>query len=250
MIPNSLLAICFKVNVQQDLLQFFIHAENPSLAISKRQSNGDTTPPPCTNILQGRDGRDGRDGEPGPRGLPGRDGKNGGKGVKGNLGAQGPPGPRSGGAAYIRWGRTTCPNVTGTDLVYAGRAAGTHFTHKGTLHIREGAVTISVFLIIHNTMNLELHGVEYEMGCNQPLRSVFQHNVPCAVCHSSTRASVIMIPARLSCTSTWTLEYSGYLMSERYTHHRSSTECVDKSPEAVPGCVSNTCGMDTSFIPN
>ena len=68
---------------------------------------------------------------PGPHGLPGRDGKNGGKGVKGDPGAQGPPGPRSGGATYIRWGRTTSPNETETELVYAGRAARTHYTHKG-----------------------------------------------------------------------------------------------------------------------
>ena len=74
------------------------------------------TPPPYIEILQGRDGRDGRDGEPGPRGLPGRDGKNGEKGVKGELGAQGLPGPRSGGATYVRWGRTICPNVTGTTV--------------------------------------------------------------------------------------------------------------------------------------
>ena len=74
------------------------------------------TPPPYIEILQGRDGRDGRDGEPGPRGLPGRNGKNGEKGLKGGPGAQGLPGPRSGGDTYVRWGRTTCPNVTGTML--------------------------------------------------------------------------------------------------------------------------------------
>ena len=51
--------------------------------------------------------------------------------MKGEPGAQGPPGPRSGGATYIRWGRTTCPNATETELVYAGRAAGTHYTQKG-----------------------------------------------------------------------------------------------------------------------
>ena len=164
--------------------------------------------------------------------------------MKGDPGAQGPPGPRSGGATYIRWGRTTCPNVTGIELVYAGRAAGTHYTHKGgsSDHIclpdnpqyHEYGTGVQGYS--------PLHGIEYQIGGSQPLHSFSEHNVPCAVCHSSTRASVIMIPARLACPSTWTLEYSGYLMSERYTHHRSSTECVDKNPEAVPGCVSNTNG--------
>ena len=79
----------------------------------------------------GRDGRDGRDGEPGPRGPQGRDGKVGPQGEKGDMGEQGPPGPRTGGVTYVRWGRTTCPNTTGIELVYAGRAAGSHFNQKG-----------------------------------------------------------------------------------------------------------------------
>ena len=83
------------------------------------------------DILHGRDGRDGRDGLPGPRGLPGQDGRNGERGPAGPTGAQGPPGPRSGGATYIRWGRTTCPDTEGTELVYAGRAAGSHYSYSG-----------------------------------------------------------------------------------------------------------------------
>ena len=51
--------------------------------------------------------------------------------MKGKPGAQSPPGPRSGGATYIRWSRTTCPNVTEAELIYAGRAAGIQFTQKG-----------------------------------------------------------------------------------------------------------------------
>ena len=104
--------------------------ESPSIA--KRQSDdNDGTPPPYIEILRGRDGRDGRDGEPGPRGLQGRDGKVGLKGEKGDMGERGPPGPSSGGVTYVRWGRTTCPNTTGTELVYAGRAAGSEYNQNG-----------------------------------------------------------------------------------------------------------------------
>ena len=53
------------------------------------------------------------------------------RGYAGDSGPPGPPGPSAGGAVYTRWGRTTCPNVTGTQLVYAGRAAGSHYAHKG-----------------------------------------------------------------------------------------------------------------------
>ena len=69
---------------------------------------------------------------PGPRGLPGTDGKKGEKGETGAPGSQGPPGPRSGGVTYVRWGRTTCRDTTGTELVYTGRAAGSHYSHSGT----------------------------------------------------------------------------------------------------------------------
>ena len=74
-------------------------------------------------LVRGRDGRDGltgRDGLPGPPGAPGRDGLDGTKGQKGDkgergdagvVGPQGPPGPASGGATYIRWGKTQCPNI-------------------------------------------------------------------------------------------------------------------------------------------
>ena len=46
------------------------------------------------------------------------------KGETGATGPQGPPGPRSGGVTYVRWGRTTCPDTEGTELVYTGRAGG------------------------------------------------------------------------------------------------------------------------------
>ena len=44
-----------------------------------------------------------------------------------------------------------------------------------------------------------------------------------------------MIPARISCPASWTLEYNGYLMSEHKLHHRNSVECVDKDAEAITG---------------
>ena len=96
--------------------------------VSKRQadaSDENGTAPPYIEILQGRDGRDGRDGEPGPRGPQGA------RGHTGVPGQRGLPGPRSGGVTYVRWGRTTCPDTEGTELVYTGRAAGSHYSHSG-----------------------------------------------------------------------------------------------------------------------
>ena len=49
----------------------------------------------------------------------------------GEQGVAGPLGPRNGGVVYTRWGKSSCPSVTGTELVYAGRAGGSWFRHTG-----------------------------------------------------------------------------------------------------------------------
>ena len=54
-----------------------------------------------------------------------------------------------------------------------------------------------------------------------------------------------MIPAKTQCPSTWTLEYSGYFMSDASlwsNHYRIMYECVDKTPDSVPGSASDTNG--------
>ncbi|CAI8046151.1 Short-chain collagen C4 (Fragment), partial [Geodia barretti] len=196
--------------------------------------------PPFIELLRGRDGRDGRDGEPGPKGSPGATGE------KGDTGPQGPSGPSSGGVTYIRWGRTTCPNTTGTELVYKGWAAGSYFSHTGggsnyqcvteepqNLAFGPGTVNSSY-----------MYGVEYRTYGNIPpeQRHLNRHDVPCAVCYVSTRVAHLMIPGRYTCPPSWTREYYGYLMAERYSHHRSTFECVDASPEAVVGGHANHDG--------
>ena len=143
---------------------------------------------PYIEVLRGRDGRDGRDGVPGPRGPLGQ---------RGDQGVAGPPGPRNGGVVYTRWGKSTCPSVSGTTLVYAGRAGGMKFSQKG------GAAN---YLCMPNdpdylsyTPGVQgesyVYGAEYEIG-RGPLQAVHNHNVPCAVCYASTRVAVTMIPAK------------------------------------------------------
>ena len=79
-----------------------------------------------------------------------------------------------------------------------------------------------------------IHGAEYEFPTG-PNADVYEHNVPCAVCYVSTRATAVMIPAKTECPSSWTREYYGYLTSEHDVHYRSSFTCVDVNPETVPG---------------
>ena len=76
---------------------------------------------------------------------------------------------------------------------------------------------------------------------------VANHNVPCAVCHVSTMIIVLMIPAKNWHPSSWTLEYSGYLMSATsksyYSDRRTRFECVDRNPDSVPGSAANIHGV-------
>ena len=174
----------------------------------------------------------------------------------------GPSGPTTGGVVYTRWGRTTCSNTSGTQfqhywsraILYAGRAAGSDYQEKGGganyLCLPEQP-EYSTYTAGTETHRAFLYGAEYETGgyTNGPLGSFHeQHNVPCAVCYTSARETVVMIPAQLSCPSSWTREYYGYLMAEHRSHHRAMFECVDQSPQSIPGSIASTNG--SSILPH
>ena len=198
-------------------------------------------------LLRGRDGLPGREGARGPPGPPagiqGRDGVRGLPGPPGPQGKEGPTGPKSGGATYTRWGKSTCPGISGTEEVYSGITAGSHYTHSGS-----GSNNLCMSKVPEYSLPFSrsgpqyktyIYGAEYEY----PLQGTHNHNIPCAVCHVSTRSAVLMIPGITTCPTTWTREYYGYLMAEYYGHKRSSMyECVDKDMESLPGSSANTDG--------
>ena len=207
-----------------------------------------TTNTPYIQILQGRDGRDGIQGPSGPPGTPGRDGINGNDGSKGDRGKpglQGFPGPRNGGVVFTRWGRTTCPTTNDTELLYKGKAAGSHYSETGGganyICLPDEPEFLSYTPGIAETQSY-IYGAEYD-AYGGPLSPRNEHNVPCVVCYVSTRVSYLMIPAKITCPKTWTTEYQGYLMAEHYSHKRNAVyECVDKDAESIPGSVANTNG--------
>ena len=194
---------------------------------------------PYIQILIGRDGRDGPQGTPGAPGRDGRDGERGEPGIQGpsrETGEQGPPGAMSGGVTYTRWGKTACPTVLGTELVYAGIIAGSWYANTG------GGAN---YLCMPNNPQYgkygpqvqghsPIYGTEYDTY-RGPIATTDNHNAPCAVCYVSTRETALMLPARMECPTSWTLEYSGYLMSERYNHRRTMYICVDSNPDTIPG---------------
>jgi len=174
-----------------------------------------------------------------PIGLTGQ------KGETGPAGPAGPPGPTAGGVVYTRWGRTTGPTTSGTQFICAGRAAGSYNHESGG-----GANYLCLpddpnYLRYANGVQSSrayLYGAEYQTSESAPLSAVLNHNVPCAVCYASTRGTVLMIPGKTVCPSSWIREYYGYLMAQRYSHNRSTFECVDHNPQSIPGSVSNTDG--------
>ena len=193
----------------------------------------------------GEVGSQGSKGIPGPQGPAGISGPQGAAGEKGDRGDPGLPGhqgdqgPPTGGAVYTRWGRTSCPSGQGTELLYSGRAGGTHWNQKG------GAANI--LCLPYDPQYSQygsgvdgfspLTGVQYEApATTEPLHNVNYHNMPCAVCYTSSRVTVLMIPAKLTCPTNWTTEYTGYIMASHTCHEgRLLYECIDQAPESVPG---------------
>ena len=188
--------------------------------------------------MQGPYGLPGPQGQPGPQGPPGPNngvkGDTGMPGPQGELGPPGPPGPSGGGLVYTRWGRTSCPTTSGTTLVYSGRAGGSHWTQPGGganyLCLPDDPEYPSTQPPSSSTHYATVYGAEYEA-----IAGLQDQNTPCAVCHVATRSSYLMVPAKFSCPSSWTIEYHGYLVAERYTHASNKAfECMDASPERVP----------------
>ena len=176
----------------------------------------------------------------GPQGAMGEKGEQGSPGLPGPQGERGAQGPPTGGAVYTRWGRTSCPSGQGTELVYSGRAGGSWWSKTGgaSNHLCMPDDPDYLLFASGNQGRSIVYGVEYEPMSNQPFHqlNVNAHNAPCAVCFTTSRDTVMMIPAKTQCPTSWTTEYIGYLMSQAQHHiHSTMYECVDKDPESVPG---------------
>ncbi|XP_052806403.1 uncharacterized protein LOC128235639 [Mya arenaria] len=140
-----------------------------------------------------------------------------------------------GGTTYIRWGRTTCPDVHGSDLVYNGFVGGSPHQYSGG-----GANYICLPTDPQWGPDTSPKYKGYVYGAEYQSHGTFwddkkNHDVPCAVCRTP-KTNVLMIPARQDCYDGWNREYHGYLMAERDSH-ASNKEfiCVDDDPEVNVG---------------
>ena len=149
---------------------------------------------------------------------------------------------------YTRWGNSTCPDVDGTTLVYSGYAGGSVYWRRGG-----GANIVCLpmdpelnILPIEDTIHgvTQMYGSEYESG----FLGSQNENVPCAVCSVSSRSETIMIPAKVSCPTSWTREYYGYLMAENINNFRTTYTCVDEGMEFIPGRTGHADGCDLWLV--
>lgn len=145
---------------------------------------------------------------------------------------------------YTRWGKSSCPSTNGTQLLYAGRAGGTHYNRQGggaeKLCLPADPDYIPGTAGFTGFANV-IHGAEYEFDLG-PTGHLHQSNVPCAVCYIPIRAATIMVPAKTECPSSWIREYHGYLTAERDANYRSSFNCMDINAEAIAGSASDRNG--------
>ena len=200
--------------------------------------------PPGFNGSDGEPGIPGTDGEQGPkgeRGERGHTGLPGLPGLDGLPGVPGPPGPTSGGATYIRFGSSSCPDINGTKHVYSGRVGGNLHNQAGGggnyLCLPDDPEYSDSLDYLYTSRSFSyIYGTEYK----ETVGGKHSKNVPCAVCTVTTRSAVVMIPAKATCPPEWTREYYGYLMSQsqstgyfRPNEQRTPYECVDRGLENV-----------------
>ncbi|XP_052790159.1 short-chain collagen C4-like [Mya arenaria] len=146
------------------------------------------------------------------------------------------------GAVYIRWGRTVCP-INGTDLLYTGFAAGNFYNDYGAADFLclTSDPLWGVYDDAEHSPSAKVYGTEYQFseqhyangGAQFFGKNLHEHDAPCAVCHTSRQASV-MIPGRNQCYPGWTKEYSGYLVAGLSgASHKSPTNyvCLDSGAE-------------------
>ena len=143
-------------------------------------------------------------------------------------------------------------------MLYDGYTAGGYYKHYGGGAEYICLVRDPEYSYLEQVSDRSrIYSTEYEHadGLNPDLNN---YDAPCAVCYVEMAAKA-MIPGKMSCPSSWTLEYNGYLMADRDSNPNSkSYACVDGNAEYIQGSDQNTDGSllyhvtadcDYSFLP-
>ena len=147
--------------------------------------------------------------------------------MTGKQGKEGPQGPFYCVVTYTRWGSRTCPN--GTNLVYSGVTVGHphNITGGGANFL---CTPLDPEYNIKDKAGVQGHPYISAVGYRNPISSIDELLVVCAICQVRGKCTSIMIPAKTTCPATWRWEYYRYLMSG----HSSTTgrgrymyKCID-----------------------
>ena len=130
---------------------------------------------------------------------------------------------------------------------------GSHYTHPGggSNYLCLPKNPIYQKVKAGNQGSTYIYSTEYELNKQTNIfpKNVHDHDAPCAVCHTESRGSHLMIPARNICPAGWVLEYTGYLMAEHYNHKgRTQYICVDGNPSGTHGSHANLNGALLYFV--
>ncbi|XP_035700195.1 uncharacterized protein LOC118432693 isoform X1 [Branchiostoma floridae] len=154
---------------------------------------------------------------------------------------------------YVRWGRENCSENAKT--IYSGVVGSGWYHHHGggsdyqCLPLEGVEWNNPVAGHQHNSY---MYGAEYEVNgdgyfstdtMGPYISNPLNYDVPCSVCLVELRSAHVMIPARLSCPTGWSKEYSGYLMSSNHAHYSNKNFiCVDGAPNLRQGSSANVNG--------
>ena len=96
--------------------------------------------------------------------------------------------------------------MNGSQLVYIGVAAGAAHNHKGSGANYLCLPKDSQFLEVTGGQGQcgLVYGTEYQFNEGNILRSLLDHDVPCATCFIAKRGTKMMIPGRKECYPGWT----------------------------------------------
>ena len=135
---------------------------------------------------------------------------------------------------------------------FLGHVGGSHYTHRGGgsnyICLTRDPI-YAKYQSGYQDARSRIFGAEYEtFSFGIYPKSLHDHDVPCAVCHVTKRASQMMVPGRNVCPSGWTREYKGYLMAERHNFYRTMYTCMDEAPDYTRGTHANLNGALFYFV--
>jgi hypothetical protein len=143
---------------------------------------------------------------------------------------------------FTVWGKRHCPGAS--EQLYKGFMAGSHYNHGGSgsnyiCMTTDNPNPPSGFSDGNQASSL-LYGTEYEN--TGAIDANHNGDAACAVCrYFSPHKDVYVQWGRSnSCSNSHAMVYQGYVMGEKYTHHRSTRVCVHTFRETHPNSSSSS----------